>query len=234
MDFINAANMKEEKATYLVYAPPGMGKTTAIKHYPGKTLVLDIDRTTRVLRGCENIDILKVDNVNTWKAWQDTLVALPTMLEKIKWNNIVVDNISELERCILSDLGSKGKNNGVPCQGDYQFMQFKLVNSLRFLKQMDANIILNAWETTEQYTDANGQQFNRTMPMISPKILSNICGLCDIVARLNMNEKGERGFYLTSTGSVWAKNQLDDRKGCPADSLILPVGEIDETPTIPE
>ena len=93
-------------------------------------------------------------------------------------------------------------------------MQFRLANSLRYMKQMDCNIIWTAWETTDLFTDANGQQYNRAFPQLNSKILNNVLGLCDVVGRLVVNAEGERGYILSATNSTYAKNQLDDRKGC--------------------
>lgn len=229
----NAADLKNSKGTYLIYGAPGMGKTTALKYLPGKTLVLDVDRTSKVLKGCKNIDIIEVDNINTWDFWEKLIIELYNNYRS-KYDNIAVDNVSELERCILSDLGSKGRNKGVPSQGDYQYMQFRLVNSLRYMKNLDCNIIWTAWETTDLYTTADGQQFNRTYPQINGKILNNVLGLCDVVARLMINGEGQRGFVMTATNSIFAKNQLDDRKGCLQHELILAGDAIDEkTKTIP-
>lgn len=219
MEINNAKNMEQGKATCLIYAPPGMGKTTALKYLPGKTLVLDIDRTSKVLRGCDNIDILEINNLDTWEHWQKVIIELSEKY-KGKYDNIAVDNISELERCMLSALGKKGKNNGVPSQGNYQEMQFRMVNSLRYLKTMDANIIMTAWETTDLYTSAEGQQFNRSFPQLNLKILNNILGLCDLVGRLMVNADGERGFVLSATNSIYAKNQIDERKGCLQSELL--------------
>ena len=151
-----------------------------------------------------------------------------------KYDNIVIDNISELERCLLSDLGAKGKNMGVPSQGNYQQMQFRLVNSLRYMKNLQSNIIMTAWETTDLYTTAEGQQFNRSYPQLNGKILNNIAGLCDVVAKLTFNADGERGFVLMPTNSIFAKNQLDSRKGCLQHELILG-GDIPEaTKAVPD
>lgn len=215
----NAKDIQDKKVTALIYAPPGMGKTTTIKYLPGKTLLLDIDRTSDVLKGCNNIDICKIDNINTWTDWENTIKDLAENY-KGKYDNIVTDNISELERCILSDLGSKGKNKGVPAQGDYQYMQFRMVNSLRYMKNLESNIIWTAWETSDLYTDASGQQFNRSFPQINQKIINNICGLCDIVARLMINSEGKRGFALSATNSIYAKNQIDNRPGCLQSELM--------------
>lgn len=214
-----ATDITDPKGTYLIYGAPGMGKTSSAKYFPGKTLVLDIDRTSNVLKGCPNIDIVEVDNLDTYKFWSDLLKELVDQ-HKGKYDNIMVDNLSELERCILADFGRKGKNRGVPAQGDYQVMQFMVVNSLRYLKQMDCNIILTAWEETDLYTDSNGQQYNRSYPRINKKVVDNICGLCNVVGRLMINSEGKRGFILTASNSTYAKNQLDDRKGCLQSELI--------------
>jgi len=222
MQFYRADEIKKTKATYLIYGNPGMGKTTSVKFFPGNTLVLDIDRTSHVLKGCENIDICEVSNVETWSDWGEIVAQIGKEYKGV-YDNIVVDNISELERCLLSALGKDGKNQGVPCQGDYQKMQFRLVNSLRYLKNLGSNIILTAWETTDLYTTPEGQQFNRSFPQLNGKVMNNIMGLCDVVARLMINKDGERGFAMAPTNGVFAKNQLDDRKGCLQTQLILPI-----------
>lgn len=219
LQITKATEIKAKKGTYLIYAPPGIGKTTSVKFFPGKTLVLDIDRTSDVLKGLPNIDIAKINNIDTWEAWEQAVLDLSKNYLG-KYDNIVVDNISELERCLLSDLGAKGKNLGVPSQGNYQQMQFRLVNSLRYLKGLSSNIIMTAWEMTDSYTTAEGQQFNRSYPQLNLKILNNIAGLCDVVAKLTFNADGERGFVLMPTNSIFAKNQLDDRKGCLQSELL--------------
>lgn len=219
MQITSAKELVHDQATYLIYGPPGMGKTSSIKFFPGKTLVLDVDRTTKVLKGQENIDIVYVSNTDTWDEWQKIIMELQEKY-KGKYDNIVVDNISELERCLLSDLGSKGKNKGVPSQGDYQYMQFRVVNSLRYLKNLGANLIWTAWETDDLYTDSGGSQYNRSYPQINKKIMNNVLGLCDVVGRILIKEDGERGFILSATNSTYAKNQLDDRKGCKQNELI--------------
>ena len=66
MILTNAKDISRGHMTALLYGQPGMGKTSTIKYLPGKTLVLDVDRTSHVLRGCENIDICYVDNMKTW------------------------------------------------------------------------------------------------------------------------------------------------------------------------
>ena len=224
---------KKQPYTALFYCSTGVGKTTTVgliaEKSKGKTLILDVDRTIATSLGkCEivkdisRIDIRQIDNVRTWNDWENMLMELAELKKngKFDYENIAVDNISELERCILSDLGSQGKNKGVPAQADYQYMQFKLVNSLRFMKSLGVNIILTAWETYESYTHPDGTQYTRSYPKISAKIVDNICGLCDYVGKIVAKPDGTRGIVLEATQNIYAKNQIDSRKGCLAEEFV--------------
>lgn len=224
---------KKQPYTAMFYCSTGVGKTTTAgliaEKSKGKTLILDVDRTIatslgkgEVVKDISRIDIRQVDNVHTWDDWENILMELAELKKagKLDYENIVVDNISELERCILSDLGSKGKNKGVPAQADYQYMQFKLVNSLRFMKSLGVNVIWTAWETYENYTHPDGTQYTRSYPKISAKIVDNICGLCDIVGKIMAKQDGTRGIILEATQNVYAKNQLDSRKGCKVEEFV--------------
>lgn len=219
--------------TSLLYCAPGVGKSTAIgliaEASKGRTLVLDVDRTiTRtlakkeVVKDISKIDVIQIDNINTFDDWSRVLHELKVAKEqgKLNYENIAVDNISELERCILSDLGSKGKNKGVPAQADYQYMQFKLVNSLRLLKSLGVNIIWTAWEVTEQFQNPDGSYYSRLYPKMSLKIVDNICGLCDVVGKILVNKDGEHGVLLEATQNIYAKNQIDTRKACKVKEFI--------------
>lgn len=229
METVSASALKPQLITAIIYGAPGMGKTTTLGHLPGKTLVLDVDRTTSVLKSlpnAQNIDICYVNNITTWDSWNSLLQEIVNDC-KGKYDNIAVDNISELERCILSSLGRVGKNNGIPCQADYQFMQFKIVNSLRYMKTLDANLVWTAWETTEEFQSVEGQIWNRYVPQLNRKIYNNICGLCNIVGRMMIKEDGTRGISFTASNSMYAKNQYDKRLGCRQESLLEKASEGD-------
>lgn len=218
--------------TALLYCKPGVGKSTQIgiiaEASDGNTLVLDVDRTiTRtlakgeVVKDTSRIFINQIDNINTFNSWTQALNDItPEFLAENNIKTVAVDNISELERCILSDLGAQGKNKGVPAMADYQYMQFKLVNSLRKMKSWGVNIVWTAWEMTEQFTHPDGTQYTRIIPKISNKIVDNICGLCDIVGWISVNKDGEHGILLDATQNVYAKNQVDTRKGCRTSEFI--------------
>lgn len=218
--------------TALFYCKPGVGKSTAIgliaEASEGNTLVLDVDRTiTRtlakgdVVKDTSKVFVQEIDNINTFENWTEVLKSItPDFLKENNIKTVAVDNISELERCILSDLGAKGKNKGVPAMADYQYMQFKLVNSLRYMKSWGVNIIWTAWEVVEPFTHPDGTQYTRMLPKISAKIVDNICGLCDIVGWISINKDGEHGMLLEATQNIYAKNQIDSRRGCKCNEFI--------------
>ncbi|HHJ8321011.1 TPA: AAA family ATPase, partial [Streptococcus pyogenes] len=199
------------------------GKTSTAKYLPGKTIVINIDKSAKVLRGNENIDIADIDTHKIWGEWLDTVKELLNGAAN-DYDNIVIDNVSELFRACLANLGREGKNHRVPSQADYQRVDFTILDSLRALLQLNKRIVFLAWETSDQWTDENGMIYNRAMPDIRTKILNNFLGLTDVVARLvkKTTDDGEevRGFILQPSASVYAKNRLDDRKGCKVEELF--------------
>lgn len=223
MKITKATDITLNNSCYLIYGNPGFGKTSALKYIPGKTLVIDIDKSSKVLNGCENISIAEVDTHKIWDEWLNVVKELLKGAAE-PFDTIVVDNVSELFRACLANLGREGKNHRVPSQADYQRVDFTILDSLRALLQLKKRIVFTAWETSDQWTDENGMIYNRAMPDIRSKILNNFLGLTDVVARLvkKTTEDGEevRGFILQPSASVYAKNRLDDRKGCKVDELF--------------
>lgn len=226
--------------TALLYCKPGGGKSTMIgliaEQSEGNTLVLDVDRTIQktlakgeVVKDTSKVIVTEIENrgkneklgiKGTFEAWTDALKELPQIIKDNNIKTIAVDNISELERCILSDLGQQGKNKGVPAMADYQYMQFKLVNSLRYMKGLGVNVVWTAWEDISEFTHPDGTKYSRIVPKVSAKVVDNICGLCDIVGWISVNKDGEHGVLLEATQNVYAKNQVDTRKGCKANEFI--------------
>ena len=215
MQIINAKDIKKPSSLRIIYGNPGLGKTSTVKFMPGKKLVIDLDGTSSVLKGDNNIDITYLDDKDNPRE------SLPKLLQEIKdnysdkYDGFVLDNISELENAVLTEYGKKGNNHGVPGIQNYQQLQFFELDVIRYLKNFDKNVLVTAWETTDEYTSENGQTFSRSFPQIRKPILTNVMGLALQVGRLSVSPKsGQRGFQLMPTDSVFAKNQIDNRKGC--------------------
>lgn len=237
MEIIKASEMKKgEDFSALIYAPPGSGKTSTIKYLPGKTLVIDIDRTTNVLAGVENIDIVYADLTNVE-------LGMKVLLKDIhdnqlgNYDNIVLDNLSEFEQAWLAEKSRQsktreGKSMGIPEMGDYNKYSFYLPDMIRYINSWKGvNKVYTAWETTVQIQSPSGQTFNQFHPQIREKIITNVMGLMNIVGRLVVNEEtGKRGYLLTSGQTTFAKNQIDNRTFALQEDLFK-FGDANDVPT---
>lgn len=223
MKITSAKDITEHRATYLLYAPPGTGKTYTVNFLPGKTLYVAIDKTQYPLKGNENVDIVDFDTHNSWRSWTDLMKWLNDN-DLSKYENIVFDNVSELFRSMLGHLGREGKNTRVPEMRHYQQIDFFIIDSMRFINSLNKRIVYFAWEMTDEFQTEAGQIFNRAFPDIRKTIMNNFMGLCQVVGRL-VAKKGEddeikRGFILQASPAVFAKNQLDNRRGCKQEDIF--------------
>lgn len=228
----SAKEITTDKSTYLIYAKPGTGKTHTINFLPGKTLYVNVDKSERPLKGNENIDILEFNTHDAWKEWGELMKWLADNKEIVdQYDTIVIDNVSELFRSMLANLGRNGKNDRVPEMSHYQKTDFFTIDSLRFLQSFKKRLVFIAWETNFEFYTPAGQQITQSVPDIRKTIRDNVAGLCQVVARLVFNEKsGKRGFILTPSNNVFAKNQLDNREHCLQEELFE-VGYADDTTT---
>lgn len=225
---MNAADLQKDTSTYLLYANPGIGKTYTAHYLDGKTLYVPIDNSATPLQGNANIDIVKFNPYNAWKEWNDLTIWL-SKTDLSKYDTIFFDNISELVRSMLANLGRDGNNNRVPSQGNYQQIDFFLLDSVRFIQTLGKRVVFTSWEMTDKWDLPTGQQINRAYPDIREKIRNNFLGLCQVVGRLTINpETGNRGFILQPSDYIYAKNQLDNRKACSQED-IFKVGYVPST-----
>lgn len=228
--FIQKANeIKTPDIRCIIYAQAGMGKTTIAKLLGLKTLVIDVDRSSHVLRGLSNIDIvyLSEDLVNESNNPKEcSLVECVEFIEKNKdYDLIFFDNISQLEKNMLTYLGRKGKNDGVPAQSDYQRMQFKIYDYVKRILLSNNKVIITAWEQAGNTVNSDtGENTIRLEPQINSKIINYILGLCNMVAHYEKRKTREgeekRYFRLSSTPHTYAKDQVYGRTWCELEGLL--------------
>lgn len=216
MKILKAKELDENKVTALIYGAPGMGKTTLLGMLPGKTLIIDVDKGTSVLRGNENVDVVRLS---------EDLKEMPEIFKELQskcaYQNICIDSLSELERGMLAYYGRIGNNNGVPDIASYQRVDFKIIDWCRQFRSLPCNIFLTAWEKQSEIVAITGEKYTQARPMLRDKNTDNVCGLCDIVGRIVMNSKdGERYVVLESNSNVIAKDRLNKRKFCKFDEVL--------------
>lgn len=216
MQITKAKDIKVKKTTALIYGSPGAGKTTVLGKLPGKTLLIDIDHSSDVLAGNENVDIVFINNDLT-----NLLPVLDELEKGHNYDNICIDNLSELEHAMLTAYGRAGNNDGVPGLQDYGRVNYKLMDYVRRFRGLNGNIIFTAWEVPKEIVSPTGEKYNQFQPDLRDKVQHNICGLCNVVGRLKQNEEDDRIIQLSSTKDTYAKDQVHKRKWCKTEEVII-------------
>lgn len=227
MQLKNAGDIKRnERFNILIYAEPGAGKTSTLQYLTGKTLVLDIDGTSRVLSGLTDIDVAEINPENVSKDMLDFYALAKSKIKE--YDNIVLDNLSHYQKLWLMEKGRNTKS-GQPELQHYGIFDTHLIDLISTFNSLEANVVYTAWEGTRQIQLESGQLYNQFLPDIRDKVVNHIMGIVPVVARLVRNpETKQRGFILQKSNGTFAKNQLDNREGCLQEN-IFNIGSEDET-----
>lgn len=215
-------NMKDAQRTanwrICIYGKPGVGKTSAVRYLNGKTLVLALDNSAKVLAG-QDVDVVEFDRVHPDQAVTEFLRDM--QVEQRNYDNLVIDNISSFERDWFIERGratKSGINNELQ---DYSAWTNYFARMISAIYQYPVNILVTAWEKQVPITTANGQTFNQFAPNIRDNVRDMFMGLTDIVGRVVIKpEDGSRGVIMEGNDGVFAKNRLDNRKGCKVEDLF--------------
>lgn len=204
----------------LIYGKPGVGKTTAIRNLDGKTLVLDLDDSSRVLAGAPNIDVQPFDRSKPSEEWKEFLKNLSERVSG--YDNLVVDNVSAFEKDWFVERGRASKNgigNEIQDYGQWTNYFSRIMTTI--FMNASVNVLVTAWENTRDVTSETGQSFSQYAPAIRDSVRDGLLGLTDVVGRIVVNPKTDgRGVILEGTDAIFAKNRLDDRKLVPIKELF--------------
>ena len=210
-------------ANALIYTQSGGGKTcnSTLVSAPkrGKNLLICSDNSSIVLNNFERPN-LKIENVATVKDFVD---AYQTGYNEKIYDNIILDNLSDLLDMWLLELDESGKFKDF--RQAYQLVYQSLKRLSRESTTLDCNTIFTAWSDNLEIALPNGELAVRLQPKIPAKILDNVCGLMNVVGYINTavdNEGNKRWYYVTEgSPTLMAKDQIACRKSCMPENLFI-------------
>lgn len=216
----------------LIYGKAGLGKTTLIKNMQGKTLVLSLDNSSKVLAGTKNVDIIDFDREHPTEFINEFLTQADNLIKD--YDNLVIDNISSFQSDWFIEQGRKSKNGISNELQHYSQWTNYFLRVLTAIYTKPINIYVTAWEDTHELNLETGQILTQYVPQIRASVLNQLLGLTDVVGRIVVNAKtGARGLILEGSEGTYAKNRLDNRTACKIEDLFK-FGDLDGTKELPK
>lgn len=195
MEFNKSPDSINRGISMIMYGNPGVGKTTLATTLPvGETLIITCEAGVGPLLGTGHVFFDVLAAVDPEKNNIEEVIGhLYKLLrtEKHPFHNVVVDNLSELEQQLILNLTKKhGKNTPELREyGDSSYKMKEWVHLFRDLVFHQINVVFNAWEFPLEIRNTDGTVISKTFPMVGKKIAPQICGIVDVVGRLEANEK---------------------------------------------
>ena len=209
-------------ANALIFTQSGGGKTvnSTLVAAPKrkKNLLICTDNSSIVLKNFDRSN-LTIQNVGTVK---DFVEAYQEGYQSKKYDNIILDNLSDLIDMWLLELDASGKFKDF--RQAYQLVYQSLKRLTRESTTLDCNTIFTAWSDNVEITLPTGEVATRTQPKIPAKILDNVCGLMNVVAYINTatDKDGNKRWYYVTEGkpTLIAKDQIACRKSCMPEDIF--------------
>jgi phage nucleotide-binding protein len=225
----SVGNKIDRGISFIIYSDPGIGKTTMACTLPSQvTLIINTEAGLGPILGSGHhvFNVVKACN-NTGKDLESVIsdIYLKLRTGDHPYENVVVDNLSELEQQLIHSLTSK-RGKEVPELREYGEAAYKMkewVHNFRDLVFNNINVVFNAWEFPLDIRNSDGQVLTKTFPMCGKKLAPQACGIVDCVGHLEIYPK---------SGKRWVRFGPHDQFITKSQFKGLDMGELPEFPHI--
>lgn len=222
MPLVGLNEEKNQGWRIFIYGKPGVGKTYLGKFLKGKTFLLSFDKSYTRLKNTiykDGNSIWDLDPDNVQKDLADFAIWWKDANKK--YDNLIIDNITSLQDLWFVEKARESKNGLDNQIAHYNEYSNYLIRFIASMLNYNLNILITAWETQRDIVIDSGQQISQYAPSMRDKARDWLMGHCDIVGRLIQKPStGERGVILLGNDGIYAKNRMDNRKGCKVEELF--------------
>jgi len=193
----------ERGIAIVVYSDPGIGKTTLSSTLPvDDTIIINTEAGEGPLLGTGHIAFDVRAAIANGMNVEDAMTTIYREIRTgtIKVKNVCLDNVSELLdqlRMHYTETRSK-KLPEIREYGDAAFKLLAWLHEWRDLRELGINVVFNAWEYPYEIQQDNGTTITKTGPLVGATACKKVCGIVDIVARLEKESKTSTRWLRTS------------------------------------
>ncbi len=184
-----------------IIGAPGTGKTSVIKNFEGRKLVVSFDASYEVLEGVEDLDVV-VPELSDYESFEKFIEGIDKV--KDNYDLIVFDNITQLQGDWVDgwSTGKIGNNkNGMAAYGELQ--RFARELSRWAINQTDKIVMFTAHGKTNEET-------GKFAVTLNAQVDSAMRGLAYVVGRTV--RKGDQYAILLQDDEDVAKNRTKDKR----------------------
>lgn len=187
----------------ILYGPSGFGKTTMCGSLPGKTLILNAENGTLVLKDLDNADDIDVVDVKTIEDIQAIYIAL--LNKTIVYDNIVLDSLTEIGETMFANLNATMDEKSKEFGGLYVEFKAKMIEMIKAFRDLKGmNVVLIA---LADMVDVNGMI--KMMPALPhKKTQAAIMALFDECLYGSYDDNGTRILYTSDSNMHMAKSRM--------------------------
>lgn len=212
MKFYKSGEIPKVPHMYFIYGDGGTGKTTLVKQFPGKKLLLSFDMSTNPLIDTKSIDVGMIEQSDGHQIQQLVDMWVDKAIQS-SYDVIALDNVTALQNLVFENIDGRSKDG----RQNYQKLQVWFRELAMKLRSSGKAVYATAHQSDN---GANGLTSDgRFSPDMNEKTFNAFSSVFDLVGRIYLKD-GQRWIDLDPEQGNHAKNRIDNRKLIKAAELI--------------